>query len=65
VIGSGALLAPDDSRGPSRHREATMAMKLALLSVLTSGAVAKELTSSNWDAETGGKSVFVKFQAPW
>jgi len=42
-----------------------MAARLALLSVLTSGVAAVELDSSNWDAMTGGKSVFVKFLAPW
>jgi len=24
-----------------------------------------ELTSATWDKETAGKSVFIKFQAPW
>jgi len=28
-------------------------------------AGATELTSANWDKETGGKQVFIKFQAPW
>jgi len=66
VIGSAAQFAPDRSRDPSRHREASAKpMKLVLLSALTIGTAAKELTSSNWDAETSGKSVFVKFLAPW
>jgi len=24
-----------------------------------------ELTEANWDEKTAGKSVFIKFQAPW
>jgi hypothetical protein len=28
-------------------------------------AAATELTSDNWDEETAGKTVFVKFLAPW
>jgi len=34
----------------------------ALLVALTSGM---ELDKSSWDAATAGKTVFVKFQAPW
>jgi len=33
-----------------------------LLATLTSG---KELTKADWETETAGKTVFVKFQAPW
>jgi len=36
---------------------------------LLAGAIAcvgaVELTPENWEAETAGKSVFIKFQAPW
>jgi hypothetical protein len=39
--------------------------KALLLATLFAGASAMELTSANWDAETGGKGVFIKFQAPW
>jgi len=28
-------------------------------------AQALELTPDNWDAETSGKTVFLKFLAPW
>jgi len=43
-----------------------MAMRaLVALSVLAGGAKALELTEATWDAKTAGKSVFVKFQAPW
>jgi len=33
--------------------------------LLAGGASAIELTPANWDAETAGKSVFIKFLAPW
>jgi len=33
--------------------------------LLLSGASAIELTSANWDEQVAGKSVFIKFQAPW
>jgi len=43
-----------------------MAIKVAALSLLLAGGVgAIELNSDNWDSETAGKSVFVKFLAPW
>jgi len=38
---------------------------VATVAVLAQAARATELTSDNWDAETSGKSVFIKFQAPW
>mmetsp|Transcript_26863 Transcript_26863/g.30703 ORF Transcript_26863/g.30703 Transcript_26863/m.30703 type:complete len:220 (-) Transcript_26863:279-938(-) len=37
----------------------------AILSLLFSSAAAVELTPDNWDAETGGKVVFLKMFAPW
>jgi hypothetical protein len=37
----------------------------AAISMLIAGASAVELTPENWDAETAGKSVFIKFLAPW
>jgi hypothetical protein len=42
-----------------------MAIKALALILLAAGASATELTNENWDAETAGKSVFVKFLAPW
>jgi len=42
----------------------TMKIVLALLG-LAATAQAVSLTPDNWDAETGGKTVFIKFQAPW
>jgi hypothetical protein len=38
---------------------------LAGLTGLLSPASAIELTPDNWDAETSGKTVFIKFLAPW
>ena len=38
-------------------------MKLVL--ALLAGASALELTPENWDEKTAGKTVFVKFLAPW
>jgi hypothetical protein len=38
---------------------------LALTGLLAISAGAVELTADNWDAETAGKTIFVKFQAPW
>jgi hypothetical protein len=35
------------------------------LSLLAATASAMELTDSNWDEATAGKTVFIKFQAPW
>jgi hypothetical protein len=40
-------------------------MSRFLLVALASSAAAIELTSDNWDAETQGKTVFIKFLAPW
>jgi len=43
-----------------------MAIKvLSLCGLLAVGVSAIELTDANWDAETAGKSVFIKFLAPW
>lgn len=38
---------------------------LAGLTALLSPASAVELTPDNWDSETSGKTVFIKFLAPW
>jgi hypothetical protein len=35
------------------------------LAAATTGTSAIELTKDNWDAETAGKTVFIKFLAPW
>jgi hypothetical protein len=40
-------------------------MRTFAVFAILSGGTGKELTSANWDEETAGKSVFVKFLAPW
>ena len=40
-----------------------LSLLLALISAQSISAV--ELTPGNWDAETSGKTVFLKFYAPW
>ncbi|GMH75358.1 hypothetical protein TrRE_jg5387 [Triparma retinervis] len=40
-------------------------MKYAAALLLAATAQATMLTPDNWDAETGGKTVFLKFFAPW
>jgi hypothetical protein len=41
-------------------------MKSALLLLAILGAAtATELSPSNWDESVAGKTVFIKFQAPW
>jgi len=42
-----------------------MAIRALILTTLLAAAAGKELNSDNWDAETAGKGVFVKFLAPW
>jgi len=47
--------------------KSTMAVGVALLA-LTMAATsvsAVELTPDNWDEQTAGKTVFIKFLAPW
>eukprot|EP00662_Eupelagonemidae_sp_cell21_P021822 gene21822-39470_t len=39
-------------------------MRAALL-LFAAPAAGLDLTPANWDAETQGKSVFIKFLAPW
>jgi len=41
-----------------------MMKTLFALGLFLQGA-ALELTAENWEAETSGKAVFVKFLAPW
>jgi len=41
-----------------------MLSKVVLLSAVAL-AGAMELTPDNWEKETTGKTVFIKFQAPW
>jgi hypothetical protein len=37
----------------------------AFAALAISAASAVELTPDNWDTETSGKTVFIKFLAPW
>jgi hypothetical protein len=41
----------------------TITTVLSLLTAVSAGVVS--LTPANYDAETAGKSVFIKFFAPW
>ena len=43
----------------------TMMKQIAFFLALASSASAIHLTPDNWDAETAGKTIFVKFYAPW
>jgi len=38
------------------------ALSLCLMAAVVSSL---ELTADNWDSATAGKTVFIKFQAPW
>lgn len=40
-------------------------IRALVASALLGSSAALELTEKNWDAETAGKSVFIKFLAPW
>jgi len=42
-----------------------MMMKIALTFLSLAAVSAVELTHENWDEKTAGKSVFIKFLAPW
>ena len=56
---------------PSLHvdtnHQATMKLSIPLVTFLSLATTtsAVSLTGANWDAETKGKIIFVKFQAPW
>jgi hypothetical protein len=40
-------------------------MKTALFALLAVSVGATTLTPDNWDDSVAGKTVFIKFQAPW
>lgn len=40
-------------------------MKQLLLATALAASGATELTPDNWDSATSGKTVFIKFLAPW
>jgi len=46
-----------------RERAANLRMEASDLQIGACSAL--ELTPSNWDSETAGKTVFIKFLAPW
>jgi len=43
----------------------TMKTGLAIFALGATAANAISLTPDNWDTATEGKTVFIKFQAPW
>jgi len=45
--------------------QTTMVRVLLAAAVVLTGVCASELTKETWDAAVAGKTVFVKFQAPW
>jgi len=49
----------------SSCKSALRNMKSCAIALLVVGAGAMQLTPENWDAETAGKTVLIKFQAPW
>jgi hypothetical protein len=40
-------------------------MKICILAAFLACASATELTADNYEAKTAGKTVFIKFLAPW
>ena len=50
---------------PSSPEILLLAMKAVLFFALAAGAGAMELTKADWDEATSGKTVFLKFFAPW
>jgi len=49
-----------------QHTKAfVMAMRTLTVVALLASAGAMDLTKETWDGAVAGKSVFVKFQAPW
>ena len=56
---------PDACRSTSIRAGAINFVNMKLVLALLAGASALELTPENWDEKTAGKTVFVKFLAPW
>jgi hypothetical protein len=42
-----------------------MALRALMLGLMALSANGMELTPENWDEKTAGKTVFIKFLAPW
>jgi len=49
----------------TRKLSSSIQMMKALLLSLVAGSAAMELTPDNWDSAVAGKTVFIKFLAPW
>jgi len=49
----------------SQQELAAIMSKLVLLAGALACAGAMDLTPDNWDSAVAGKTVFIKFQAPW
>jgi len=60
------LIADSRIAAPCTSTPSVMKAIVALALALTARPViATELTQADWDSATAGKSVFVKFLAPW
>jgi hypothetical protein len=46
-------------------KASSRSLTLCLVGLLAPGAAGTDLTPDNWDDAKFGKSVFIKFQAPW
>jgi hypothetical protein len=51
--------------GRRLHLAKFVVMRTLVLSLVLATAGALELTEATWDEKTAGKSVFIKFLAPW
>jgi hypothetical protein len=49
----------------SKMKASSRSLTLCLVGLLAPGAAGTDLTPDNWDDAKFGKSVFIKFQAPW
>jgi len=56
-------------REKQQHKTTLLTMKTTICTTAVLGlaavANAVTLTPDNWDSEVAGKTVFIKFQAPW
>jgi len=63
-LAQGCSFVPADAT-LAKRKATVMASRALFLMGLAAVASGTELTMANWDAESAGKSVFIKFQAPW
>jgi len=54
-----------DYEGGRTYEDLKKFAGLVLLASIAFASAEFSLTPDNWDEETGGKTVFIKFQAPW